>query len=576
MRAPAEASCARGASLGGCHCSSPPPPPPPPSCSPDAQDRTYESRAALLAPEQGELTPEAFVAEVNSDAVYEQTIGTLQLDISVARLRDRIDVSNTGVVIEILARGPSPRAAQTLARVFSSEARDPRVTDHGSVLTVHRQALTPDGPITDNTARNTAAAAAGSLVLGMGLALIIAQREPSARHRLDVARLTGWPVLAEIPFAASGNDVPPDTFAALQETLAGLRQTRSFRTLLVTGVDDGDGASTVTVHLAQAAARAGLDTTLLDADLVDPAVHTALGIENGPACVAAWSRHQRPPAGSTRRRSRSPCCRCNAWSCPLAPDASAPAARPQRRRRPARYGPRRPPARPPPGGAAPATARRQQPRRHQQPAPVRAGHAVPRAALRSGPGRRQQPQRRRRPDPARCHRPGPPALAGHRDRRHTHPHCTNLGPAHLDHHSAGLAHVGPHRFPAAAAPAGLNPAPSPPPTSNPPTPNTPTPSTGVSLRRPLPSPARSRPSTPPPRSSAGLVRPHPHRQRPGRRSPVQQRPVQQPPVQKPPRNPHRRRLGPAYGSGPINSRPISKRRISLVPAPISSNLASRR
>ncbi|PZC42408.1 MAG: Chromosome partitioning ATPase, Mrp family, contains Fe-S cluster [Chloroflexi bacterium] len=262
----------------------------------DAQDRTYESRASLLAPEQGELTPEAFVAEIDSDAVYEQTITTLQLDSSLAQLRDRIDVSNTGVVIEILARGPSPREAQSLARVFSSEARDPRITDHGSALTVHRQALTPDGPITDKTARDTAAAAAGGLLLGMGLAIIVAQREPSQRHRLDVAWLTGWPVLAEIPFAASGNDVPPDTFAALQETLAGLRQTRSFRTLLVTGVDDGDGASTVTVHLALAAARAGLDTTLVDADLVDPAVHTALGIENGPGLRRSLEPPPTPPS----------------------------------------------------------------------------------------------------------------------------------------------------------------------------------------------------------------------------------------------------------------------------------------
>ena len=140
----------------------------------DRQALEYESRTALLAPEDGPLTPEILVAEIQSDAVFAATIRTLQLDTTVAALRDRIDVGNTGVVIEILARAPSAADARLLARTFANEARDPRVSADGGVLTVSRQAQTPDGPLKDDAPRNAAAAVAGGLLVGVTLALLIA------------------------------------------------------------------------------------------------------------------------------------------------------------------------------------------------------------------------------------------------------------------------------------------------------------------------------------------------------------------------------------------------------------------
>ena len=91
----------------------------------ERQAQVYESRAALLAPESGPLTPEALVAELQREAVFAQTISALQLDTTAEALRERIDVRSEGIVIEVLARAPSPREAEALARVFLSEARDP-------------------------------------------------------------------------------------------------------------------------------------------------------------------------------------------------------------------------------------------------------------------------------------------------------------------------------------------------------------------------------------------------------------------------------------------------------------------
>ncbi len=251
----------------------------------EMQDQVYESRAALLAPENGPLTPEALVAELQREAVFAQTIGALQLDTTAEALRERIDVRSEGIVIEVLARAPSPREAEALARVFMSEARDPRVTDHGALLTPYRQPLLPQGRAGGDTARNTAAAVAGGLVVGLGLALLVSGREPPGRHAIDVARLTGWPVLASLPRSAAGG-APAGTltspYGALHTAVDERRRTRGFRTLLVAGVEEGDGATTVAIQLALAASRGGVATTLVDADLAAPSVHRALGIEPGP------------------------------------------------------------------------------------------------------------------------------------------------------------------------------------------------------------------------------------------------------------------------------------------------------
>lgn len=262
----------------------------------DAGARTYESRAELLAPEGGALSPQEFVAELDGDAVYERTIAALQLDSSVAELRERIDVANTGVVIEILARAGNARDAQTLARVFSSEGQDARVTEHGALLTVHRQPLTPTDPINDDSARNTAAAAAAGLVVGAALALVLAGREPAARHRLDLPALTGWPLLADIPLYPGGAGAPDDTIDALARVIEEQRRARGFRSLLVAGIEDGDGAGVIAVELALALARGGVETTIIDADLIEPAVHPALGIENGAGLRRALQPLPPPPS----------------------------------------------------------------------------------------------------------------------------------------------------------------------------------------------------------------------------------------------------------------------------------------
>ncbi len=252
----------------------------------ERQGQVYETRASLIAPSGGSITPEDLVEEIQGEAVFEQTIRALQLDTTVAALRERIDVAATGVVIEVLARAPSAREALALSDAFTSQARDPRVTNHGPLLHLYRAPLAPRHRTDGGTARNTAAATAAGLVAGTGLALLVAGRERAGRRRIDVPRLTGWALLGALPrIAPPSRDVPAGPFAALRAAVEERRRARGFRVLLVTGMERGDGATTIAVHLALAASRDGINTTLVDADLARPAVHRALGIENARGLV---------------------------------------------------------------------------------------------------------------------------------------------------------------------------------------------------------------------------------------------------------------------------------------------------
>ena len=246
----------------------------------DMQALEFQGRRPLLAPESGPLSPETLVAEIQADAVFTATIRTLSLDTTVAELRQQIDVTNAGVVIEVVARAPSAAEAQRLAATFVNEARDARVTQNGGILTTPPVGVTVEGPLRDHTPRNTAAAAAGGLLAGVLLGLVMAGREDAARHRLDVPARTGWPLLGTVPHGQAGAGAQDRAYARLAAAVVAQQQARGFRTLLILGVQDGDGATTVAVNLALATAAAGLRTTLVDADLADPGVHRALNIDN--------------------------------------------------------------------------------------------------------------------------------------------------------------------------------------------------------------------------------------------------------------------------------------------------------
>ena len=255
----------------------------------DGDGQVYESHAALLVPEGDPAAPAAFAAQLTSDDVLNSTIRTLQLDTTAALVRQRIAVEVNGVVVGIFARASSPEAARRLAQAVINEARDPRNASPSDARPrLHRRAARPDQPVQDERARNSAVAVAAGLLAGIGLAVVVGRPERAQAHRLDAHRLTPWPVLGRIPRRPTSPDPrgsagePAQAYGRLWARIEAERGGAGFRRLLVTGVERGDGASTVAVQLALAAAAAGLRTTLVDADLFAPALHQRFGLPNGP------------------------------------------------------------------------------------------------------------------------------------------------------------------------------------------------------------------------------------------------------------------------------------------------------
>lgn len=131
-----------------------------------------------------------------------------------------------------------------------------------------------------------------SLVIAL-LAIFVAEGlQPVIRTSEQVSDVLGLPVLAVTPalsdtsrpgLASAAIDAPGKPFArSLHSALLGLGLVADdveARTVLVTSAQSGEGKTTTAVGLARVAARYGRRTLLIDANLMQPAVAHAMGID---------------------------------------------------------------------------------------------------------------------------------------------------------------------------------------------------------------------------------------------------------------------------------------------------------
>jgi capsular exopolysaccharide synthesis family protein len=96
-----------------------------------------------------------------------------------------------------------------------------------------------------------------------------------------VERLTGTPLLAQIPASAFPGAAPdpqlPIVFQTLRDSLTYFNVDQRLASLLVISPLKGDGKTSVTTNLAVAFARSGKQVILVDADLRSPQVATRMG-----------------------------------------------------------------------------------------------------------------------------------------------------------------------------------------------------------------------------------------------------------------------------------------------------------
>jgi succinoglycan biosynthesis transport protein ExoP len=153
-------------------------------------------------------------------------------------------------------------------------------------------AKVPKSPSSPDTWRNTVLGAVLGLVLGLCIALLLERFDRRIRDPRDLERIYDLPLLGAIPESAAlssaGNAraaLPPrdeEAFHMIRAHLRYFNVDRDMRTLLVASAAPGDGKTTISRHLAAAAARHGSRVLLLEADLRRPTLARQLDVQLGP------------------------------------------------------------------------------------------------------------------------------------------------------------------------------------------------------------------------------------------------------------------------------------------------------
>ncbi len=131
------------------------------------------------------------------------------------------------------------------------------------------------------------------LLLGMGIAFLREFIDDSIKDTSALEKLSGLPVLAQLPVV---ENVTPKKLALqaaleprsmLSESIRSLRTSLRFSTrsgapqsIFITSSAPAEGKSTIALNLATAYAQTGSNVLLIDADLRNPSIHKLLELEN--------------------------------------------------------------------------------------------------------------------------------------------------------------------------------------------------------------------------------------------------------------------------------------------------------
>ncbi|MGH9049168.1 MAG: Wzz/FepE/Etk N-terminal domain-containing protein [Acidimicrobiia bacterium] len=245
-----------------------------------------------LGRENVEIVSGRFAALADTSSILRDAIDLSGLNISLSTARGRVtaDDSDTLGFVEVVARGPSPASAEALAdgvvESLQQDAEDAAVETDEEQAPIPRVVSPADAsptPIEPKPERDAVLAFLVALVLSAETAALlgtVAGRFPAGRIREEVEEVTDVPVLARIP--RKGHDEVVEAFRELRAQVDFARGGVDVRSVAVTGVDPGGGASYVARGLAQIAANLKVSVVLVDANLRRPSVAENLHLPPSP------------------------------------------------------------------------------------------------------------------------------------------------------------------------------------------------------------------------------------------------------------------------------------------------------
>jgi capsular exopolysaccharide synthesis family protein len=151
---------------------------------------------------------------------------------------------------------------------------------------VVQPASAPASPIAPNPKRNAILALVAALLIAAGAVALAERLDRRLHDSRDLERLTGTPLLAQVPASAFPGSAPdpqlPVVFQTLRDSLTYFNVDQRLASLLVISPLQGDGKTSVATNLAVAFARAGKQVILVDADLRSPQVASRMGTPQVP------------------------------------------------------------------------------------------------------------------------------------------------------------------------------------------------------------------------------------------------------------------------------------------------------
>src|SRR5215207_3590434 len=206
--------------------------------------------------------------------VTRRDAGIQRVDASIANVEKELAKLPPG---EELQRSQLSERLQGLRALRAAQGENTQVVEPARV---------PASPVSPNPKRNAILAFVVALLIAAGAVALAERLDRRLHDSRDVEKLTGTPLLAQIPSSAFPGAAPnpqlPIVFQTLRDSLTYFNVDQRLASLLVISPLKGDGKTSVSTNLAVAFARAGKQVILVDADLRSPQVATRMGTPPSP------------------------------------------------------------------------------------------------------------------------------------------------------------------------------------------------------------------------------------------------------------------------------------------------------